>query len=70
VGGYVLGGGLEWALWSHWSVRAEYLFYNLKTSTSTTVADSTGHFLPPLQSGFSWSNTDIQTVRVGASYKF
>ena len=31
--GYVLGGGFEWALWSsHWSLRAEYLYYHLNTS--------------------------------------
>jgi outer membrane immunogenic protein len=68
--GYVLGGGLEWALWSHqWSVRAEYLFYHLNTATSTVVPESTGNF-PTNPSGFSWNNTEIQLVRVGASYKF
>jgi outer membrane immunogenic protein len=67
--GYVLGGGLEWALWSQWSVRAEYLFYHLNTSTSVVVPESTGNF-PSNPTAFSWNNTEIQTVRVGASYKF
>jgi outer membrane immunogenic protein len=71
VSGYVLGGGLEWALWSHWSLRAEYLFYHLNTATAVVVADITGNFPPSVaESGFTWSNTDIQIARVGASYKF
>jgi outer membrane immunogenic protein len=70
VSGYVLGGGLEWVLWSHWSVRAEYLFYHLNTNTGVVTFDSTGNFPPFFASGFSWSNLDIQTARVGASYKF
>ena len=69
--GYVLGGGLEWALWRNWSFRAEYLFYHLNTS-ATAIAFNTGSgaFPPPLGSRFSWSDTDLHTVRAGASYKF
>jgi outer membrane immunogenic protein len=69
VSGYVLGGGLEWALWNHWSVRAEYLFYHLNATNGVVVSESTGNF-PANPSGFSWGNLDIQTARVGASYKF
>jgi outer membrane immunogenic protein len=69
--GYVLGGGLEWAVWSNWSVRAEYLFYRLNTSTSANVLNTgPGVFPPPLGSNFSWSDTDLHTVRFGASYRF
>ena len=70
VSGYVLGGGLEWALWSYWSLRAEYLFYHLNTSNRVVAFDSTGNFTHFFASGFSWNNLEIQTVRVGASYKF
>ena len=69
--GYAVGGGLEWAFWSHWSIRAEYLFYHLNTSTAVAVsATNTVLFPPPLGSRFTWSDTDLHTVRVGASYKF
>jgi outer membrane immunogenic protein len=70
--GYVLGGGLEWAFWSNWSLRAEYLYYHLNTSTTAVAFDSsgTGNFPPPLGSHFSWDDIKLQTVRVGASYKF
>ena len=67
--GYVLGGGLEWALWNHWSVRAEYLFYHLNTANGAVVRESTGNF-PTNPTSFSWSDTDLNVVRVGASYKF
>ncbi len=71
VPGYVLGGGFEWALWNHWSVRAEYLFHRLNTSTAVAVSPTdTVTFPPPLGSSFSWSDTDLHTVRVGGSYKF
>ena len=69
VGGFVLGGGLEYVLSNNWSVRAEYLFYHLDTGTSAIAPDSTGHF-PTLPSRFTWSNSDIQTARAGVSYKF
>ena len=67
--GYVLGGGLEWALWNHWSVRAEYLFYHLNTANVAVVTESTGNF-PTNPTKFSWSDTELNVVRVGASYKF
>jgi outer membrane immunogenic protein len=67
----VLGGGLEWAVWSNWSVRAEYLFYHLNTGASVNAFNTgPGAFPFPLGSNFSWSDTDIHTLRVGASYRF
>ena len=67
----MLGGGLEWALWSDWLLRTEYSFDRLNTSAMATAFNTgPGAFPPPLGSGFSWSDTDIHTVRVGASYKF
>jgi len=69
VGGYVLGGGVEYVFSNNWSVRAEYLFYRLDTGTSAIAFDSTGHF-PTLPSGFTWSNSDVQSARAGVSYKF
>jgi len=71
VNGYVLGGGLEWSIWSNWSVRAEYLYYRLNTSTAVNALNTgPGAFPPPLGSRFSWSDTDLHTVRVGGSYRF
>ena len=36
--GYTIGGGLEWMLMPNWSVKAEYLYYNLGKMNSTTVS--------------------------------
>ena len=69
--GYVLGGGLEWWLFaSHWTVRAEYLFYHLNSSQSRTVFDNTGFFPTTFPSGFNWNNLDLNVVRAVLNYKF
>jgi outer membrane immunogenic protein len=78
VGGWVVGGGLEYALSNNWSLRGEYLFYRLSTANSVTALDKTGTYLgpqPPLgdglfPSGFTRSDTNVQAARLGASYKF
>ncbi|MPZ56919.1 MAG: outer membrane beta-barrel protein [Rhizobiales bacterium] len=64
--GWTVGGGLEWALWENWSVKAEYLYYDLgdhdvtvgyayggNTSSLTARSDVTGHI-----------------VRAGLNYRF
>ena len=69
--GYVVGGGLEYAFWNNWSVRADYLFYHLSTRAAVTAVDSTGNFPPSFLSGFRWNgDTNINSVRAGVSYKF
>lgn len=64
--GWNAGGGIEYALSNSWSVKAEYLFHNLgsvRKSASATIANTT--------LGLSGSaNLDLQTVRVGANYRF
>ncbi len=64
--GFVVGGGLEWQVVSHVMLRAEYLYYGFdqnQRGTAITVAE-------PAPLNFGWSNSNIQVVRVGASYKF
>jgi len=65
--GFVVGGGLEWALTPHWSVRGEYLYYHLYTGESA-VAAAAG--FPGFPSGFNFSNTNVSVARGGLSYKF
>ena len=65
--GYTLGGGLEWAFYGNWLLRAEYLYYNLSSSQSVVAQ---ADLYPGFPSGFSWDDLKIHTVRGGLSYKF
>jgi outer membrane immunogenic protein len=65
--GYVLGGGVEWALTNNWLVRGEYLYYGMNSSQSALATSTT---FPTNPSGFSWDNAKIHVGRVGLSYKF
>jgi outer membrane immunogenic protein len=64
--GFVVGGGLEWALTQNWLIRGEYLYYGLGDASTTVVVP----FNPPFPSGFLWHNTSVQEARLGLSYKF
>jgi outer membrane immunogenic protein len=66
--GWVAGGGLEWMFWHNWTVRWEYLHYDLSAGQNVTVAGSPGFAAFP--SGFSWSGMKVDEVRAGLSYKF
>jgi outer membrane immunogenic protein len=56
--GWTIGGGLEYALTNHWTVRTEYLYADLGKTTFT-------------QSGFNVGvKTTENIVRAGLSYKF
>jgi outer membrane immunogenic protein len=71
--GYVVGAGIEWAFYQNWSVKAEYLYYNLGRSTDVTVPG--GRTLTLVNAGTvrSLSNTFSDSgnlVRVGVNYRF
>jgi outer membrane immunogenic protein len=74
--GWVAGGGLEWAWSSQWSVKAEYLHYDLGSLTYSagTLVGFTGGAPPP--GLFGTVNVSSTThfagdiVRLGVSYKF
>jgi outer membrane immunogenic protein len=66
-GGWVAGGGVEWAMTPNWMLRGEYLFYSLGGFPSVLVPSAN---YPALPSGYSWSNTNVGVGRVGLSYKF
>ena len=64
--GFVVGGGLEWALTQSWLIRGEYLYYGLDGSSAIAAAPG----FPTFPSGFLWHNTSVQEARLGLSYKF
>jgi len=66
--GWVLGGGLEVALDQNWSLRGEYLYYDLGKKTYSVTypdpADNDSHTLS------SKADLTMHTFRVGVNYKF
>ena len=70
--GWVIGGGLEWALDTSWRVRAEYLYMDLG-AMRTELGPISGT-IPGLgdvsASGTARTDFTDQIVRVGLSYKF
>jgi outer membrane immunogenic protein len=70
--GWALGGGMEYALMGSWSVKAEYLHYDLGNMTyATTPLASTGP-LGPLTTLNPASTAHFagDVVRAGINYKF
>lgn len=58
LAGYAVGGGVEYALSSNWSVKGEYLYMNFGDETSTNAeGDSFTHEI------------DLHTAKVGVNYK-
>jgi outer membrane immunogenic protein len=73
--GWTAGTGLEYALWEHWTVRAEYLYVNLGNGSSVGLpAISVGAFniFSPPPSSFTSANSqvDFHVIRVGLNWKF
>jgi outer membrane immunogenic protein len=67
--GWTLGGGLEYALWQKWTVKAEYLYVSLNGNSVTETALSSGGFIPASFNA-NFSRTNFNTVRVGLNYQF
>jgi outer membrane immunogenic protein len=64
--GWVAGGGVEYAIGNHWSVKAEYLYCDLGTKSmfvNSTPSD------PGYASIWSW-DTAFQVVNLGVNFKF
>lgn len=62
--GWTLGGGVEWAVWSNWTVKGEYLYYDLG---STDVAmTGFGFPIPPV----AHFKDNGHLVRLGVNYRF
>lgn len=61
---------IEYAFWSKWTVRAEYLYISLDGSTLTLVGTSVpaDSLAPSINANFGRTNLNI--VRVGVNYRF
>lgn len=67
--GWVLGGGVEYALSQNWTIRGEYLFYSTDgVSALATAIPSLGALNPTVT--FDWDRTNLHVLRFGINYKF
>jgi len=64
--GWTAGGGLEYALCKHWTVKAEYLYIDL--GSESAIVDQIPAS-PPFQVAYKW-NTTANIFNIGLNYKF
>jgi outer membrane immunogenic protein len=66
--GYAVGGGLEYAIDSKWSLKAEYLYLGFGKNFDTTGTIPTN---PGAGTGFSTTSlSGIHTAKIGLNYKW
>ena len=71
--GWTVGAGAEWGIAPNWSIKAEYLYFDLGgASYSLTPLTSIGGGLPYTTAAVTAANSDFKgnIVRVGVNYKF
>jgi outer membrane immunogenic protein len=65
--GWVVGGGLEYAVTNNWILRGEYLHYDL---TGDSFIGARVPVLPTFGVLYTYDRTRLDVVRVGIDYKF
>ena len=70
--GWTLGGGVEYAIWNNWSIKAEYLYYNLGNGghNANGAFFGTAAVSPFFFAGNNRRNQDGSILRVGLNYRF
>jgi len=76
--GYTVGGGIERKIGCHWSIKLEYLYFNLEEQsfTFTDTREAVANAVGPVTNGSSQlvarfgSDTDGHIVRGGLNYHF
>ena len=64
--GFAFGGGLEYALNSHWTLKGEYLYADLGAGGSLLPGDTA----LPINTGYHPTDFSEKVVRAGINYKF
>lgn len=69
--GWTLGGGGEWALNNHWSIKSEYLFVDLGAAKSAWLISAPAAGAVSVSNGLT-TETDLTAhiVRAGLNYRF
>ncbi|MBI3700499.1 MAG: porin family protein [Afipia sp.] len=65
--GYTAGAGIEYAAWQNFTFKVEYLYVNLGTTSTRSVAIVGA---PPSSFFANFSDLDFNVVRIGANYRF
>ncbi len=68
--GWTIGGGVEYAITNNITIKGEYLYYNLGSSRSVTVANPAASLIWPGTYATAKINFDGSIVRAGVNYKF
>jgi outer membrane immunogenic protein len=67
--GWTAGGGLEFAVARHWTIKAEYLYYDLGDQSATGGQVLNGVATPPFGVHYNWDTTG-NIARAGLNFKF
>ena len=65
--GWTVGGGVEWAFWNNWSVKAEFDYYDFGTSSVTLVGTFGG---APIAVPGVEIRQKISVGKLGINYRF
>jgi outer membrane immunogenic protein len=68
--GWTVGGGAEWALNRHWSLRAEYLYLDFGKVTVNAPVNLPGPLFPNNNNLATTVDLTAQIVRGGLNYRF
>lgn len=69
--GYVVGGGLEWALTQNWSIRGEYLYVDFGSVNTSARVSNPSPFFASLSNLITTSaDLNAQIARAALSYRF
>lgn len=68
--GWTVGGGGEYRLDNHWSVRAEYLYVSFDSSSFALPLYPTGPFVVPTFTMTGTAEFNFSVARAGLTYKF
>jgi outer membrane immunogenic protein len=73
--GWTLGGGAEWALNRHWTLRAEYLYLNFGNVTANASVSDNVNVYPSNSATYTSNlattgNLTAHIARAGVNYRF
>jgi len=68
--GWTVGGGLEYAAWQKWTLKAEYLYVSLDAKSITESAVTFLGGTAPSSFDATYSRANFNVARVGVNYRF